>query len=511
MVIRLLFTAIPDVNRGQMMNQSVDRKQKYIQKKREIRQNIHRLKQEEKQLKKDYRSGCDTGAFSDTGYAEREQEISEETDDSKAYRLKHSVTEIGWSKLDNTALMYPMITGEEISNVYRLSVTLNEDVEQEKLQMALQTVLPKFRHLKVRLRQGFFWYYFEENKKKIPEVKREDSYPCSYINSLQNNDYLFRVTYFRKRINLEMFHVLTDGNGAMDFLKELTYQYLRLTHRELSLKLKDELSSTTSLNTEDGFYKNYEKKPLKRYRFSRAFIMKGLRLPEGVTGVLTGYMPVSAMKQAAKRYGASLNEFLVALVTYSIYEEYRNTMNLEEPVVTCVPVNLRPYFHSVTAKNFFVNVSAVFQPENRDQGFEEVISAVKKSLREQITKEHLQEILSQNVSSEKNFLTRTVPLVFKKPALRQAYRLSSHSTTLTVSNMGIVNVDEPYIKYIQHFNVILAKSRNQNLKVGICSFQGEMAVSFISVFRRTGIQKTFFTRMVQEGVPVRLESNGVYT
>ena len=44
---------------------------------------------------------------------------------------------------------------------------------------------------------------------------------------------MFRVTYYKCRINLEVFHVLTDGMGGLNFLKELTYQYLRLTHPRL--------------------------------------------------------------------------------------------------------------------------------------------------------------------------------------------------------------------------------------------------------------------------------------
>ena len=50
---------------------------------------------------------------------------------------------------------------------------------------------------------------------------------------------MFRVTYYKCRINLEVFHVLTDGMGGINFLKELTYQYLRLAHKDLQEKLGD--------------------------------------------------------------------------------------------------------------------------------------------------------------------------------------------------------------------------------------------------------------------------------
>ena len=129
-----------------------------------------------------------------------------------------------WDKLDNTAHLFPVIAGEQMSNVYRISVTLTEEIKQEVLQEALNMVLPKFDLFNVRLRQGIFWYYFEENVKKAPKVIEEETYPCRFIVQNKNRSYLFRVTYYKCRINLEVFHVLTDGMGAINFLKELTYQ-----------------------------------------------------------------------------------------------------------------------------------------------------------------------------------------------------------------------------------------------------------------------------------------------
>ena len=81
--------------------------------------------------------------------------------------------EIRWDRLDNTAHLFPVIAGESMSNVYRISVTLTELVQPELLQQALDIVLPKFDGFNLRLRQGVFWYYFEENGKPAPRVREE--------------------------------------------------------------------------------------------------------------------------------------------------------------------------------------------------------------------------------------------------------------------------------------------------------------------------------------------------
>ena len=138
---------------------------------------------------------------------------------------------IRWEKLDNTAQLFPVIAGENMTNVYRISVTLNEEIQPELLQQALDLVLPKIDGFNLRMRTGFFWYYFEENGKPALKVTEEHLFPCRFIRSNKNKSYLFRVTYYGKRINLEVFHVLTDGMGGLTFIKELTYQYLRLVEK----------------------------------------------------------------------------------------------------------------------------------------------------------------------------------------------------------------------------------------------------------------------------------------
>ena len=143
---------------------------------------------------------------------------------------KKKTRDLRWEKLDNTAHLFPVIAGESMSNVYRISVTLSELIDPELLQQALDIVLPKIDGFNMRLIRGVFWYYFEENGKPAPKVKKESAFPCRFIQQNKNHSYLFRVTYYKYRINLEVFHVLADGMGGINFLKELTYQYLRLAH-----------------------------------------------------------------------------------------------------------------------------------------------------------------------------------------------------------------------------------------------------------------------------------------
>ncbi|MGN0482476.1 MAG: hypothetical protein ACI4HI_02880 [Lachnospiraceae bacterium] len=423
---------------------------------------------------------------------------------------KKEMREIGWDKLDNTAHIFPVIAGEAVSNVYRISVVLKEEIQGDKLQEALAIVLPKFSGFNVRLRRGIFWYYFEENGKSAPEVEEEKTYPCRYIEENKNHSYLFRVTYYGRRINLEVFHVLTDGMGGLNFLKELTYQYLRLVHPKLREQFGDNLSQDTSLNREDSFLKNYKKNHAKAYQSQRAYQIKAEKLRPGEFGVMHGRMSVSQLKEVCHRYHTTINVYLVSCFVWAVYTECMNQTRQKRPLRVAVPVNLRPYFNSITTKNFFVMVSAEFLADREDYTFSDILEVVKKSLETQITKEHLEEIFSYNVGSEKNLIARVAPLFLKNLAIRAVYTKSALANSTTITNIGNVKVEEAYQSYIESFHAYLAVSKGQNLKGTICSYGDTLVFTFSSVLRDTSVQKAFFRQIASDGVEVFIETNGVY-
>lgn len=186
--------------------------------------------------------------------------------------------------------------------------------------------------------------------------------------------------------------------GGINFLKELTYQYLRLAHKDLQEKLGDSLSVDTSLNREDSFLKNYKKSSAKGYQTKKAYLIRGEKLRPGEFGVMHGYMKIPELKRVCHAMGISINEYLVSVYIWSVYTECLHGMPSKCPIRVAVPVNLRPYFNSITTKNFFVMVSAEFHPTKETYTFAEVAAIVKESLRSQINRENLEKLFSYNVS-----------------------------------------------------------------------------------------------------------------
>jgi len=422
---------------------------------------------------------------------------------------KKEKREIRWDKLDNTAHLFPVIAGEQMTNVYRISVTLSELIDPDLLQQALDILLPKFDGFNLRLRRGVFWYYFEENGKLAPRVREETSFPCQFIRANQNNSYLFRVTYYKYRINLEVFHVLTDGMGGLNFLRELTYQYLRLLHPALEAQVGNSLHTDTSLNREDSFLKNYKKSAKKHYKTQKAYLLKGERLRPGEFGVMHGYMNIPELKSACRHYGASINEYLISAYIWSVYTEQLNSTPSSAPIRVAVPVNLRPYFNSITTKNFFVMASAEFCPKQENYTFREVVTLVQESLRSQLNREYLEQIFSYNVSNQRNPFLRIMPLPIKTLAMRQVYKRSALANTATITNIGNIEVSSLYEPYIEQFHAFLAISKGQHVRGTICSYQNTLVFSFSYDLVDVSVQRGFFRKLASDGIHVEIESNGV--
>ena len=432
------------------------------------------------------------------------------TDNTKKKKERKIQKDLRWEKLDNTAHLFPVIAGERTTNVYRISVTLNELIDPDLLQRALDLVLPRFDGFNLRLRHGVFWHYFEENGKPAPRVQEETKFPCRYIHANRNNSYLFQVTYYKYRINLEVFHVLTDGMGGFNFVRELTYQYLRLAHPEITEQTGDSLSVGTTLNREDSFVKNFKKTSPKKYQSKRAYRIKGERLHEGEFGVMHGYVNVADLKALCKQYGVSINEYLVSALVWSIYKECLHGMPSDKPIRISVPVNLRPYFNSITTKNFFVMISAEFHPTKESYTFEEVAKLVQESLRSQLNPEHLEQIFSYNVSGQKRWYTKIAPLPIKNLVLRHIYTQSALANTSTITNVGTIEIDEPYRPYVDQFHAFLALSKGQYVKGTVCSYNGTLVFTFSYDLKDPVVQTGFFRRLAQDGLHVEIESNGVH-
>lgn len=392
-----------------------------------------------------------------------------------------------WTRLDNAAKLYASVSSSRDPKVFRFACQLNEEISPPLLQQAVEETLTYFPLYRSVLRRGLFWYFLEPSPRLNPKVRQEDRPPCSPLYARGERKLLFDVTYYNRRINLEVCHVLTDGTGALQFLRTLVARYLSLRHPELGQTPLLDYDASMTEKSGDSFDKYYAGAPeAKAPRQPTAAHVKGARLP-GVR-VTEGEMDVKLVLARAKELQTTLTPYLCVQLLQAI-AAVLPVRELRKPVALTIPVNLRNYFESESARNFF----AVFTVSHRflraDETEEEVLASVKQCFEQELTRERLAQRMNRMAAVEHNSFVRILPLSLKDIGLAAANRNSRRTVSGGVSNLGRVTMPEIYAPFIRSFDVFMS---TDHIQLCACSYGGRLLLSLTAPFASSDVQKRFF-------------------
>ncbi len=421
-----------------------------------------------------------------------------------------AIDEAYWDSLDNTAKMIPAITTSRSPNVYRLTAVLFEQVEPEILQSALEKALSIMPSFSLKLHRGLFWYYFDTNTEH-PRVKPERTYPCRPIYRAGEKGFLFRVTYFERRINLEMYHVLADGLGALCFMRLLVYCYFNLKNPEQVPEdfIRCESDIVARDFGEDSFTKSASDS-LRDDTESEcdvdAYRIGGYSYDSSRLGVLTALLPVDAMLELSKKHGATLSEYLTALLIWSIYNTTYRRSSMKRPISVSIPVNLRSMFDSSTLRNFFGHVNVSVTPD-RSTRFDDVLASVKVQFKRCMTRTYFERQITSHVNIERIPGIKLVPLAIKNAVMRYYFKKNARLHTITLSNLGRITLPPMLSGRVERFEVIIGASDTHVKKVALCSYENNLALTFSSTVDSNSLEQFMLSHLAKEGVEVVISSN----
>lgn len=419
--------------------------------------------------------------------------------------------ETKWTKLDNASKLFPSTYSESDPKVFRFACELNEGVDPETLQAAVDITVESFPLYKSVMRRGIFWFYLESSRIK-PEVREESLPVCAPIYEGHKRNLLFRVFYYKRRVNLEVFHALSDGTGALWFMQLLVYHYLRLRYPDEYANVRPPLKrASLSERMDDSFEKHYsgkspavrKAKPKGHGPKNSVYRVRGTRLPENRTVLIEGAMSAEDVLAQSHRYGATLTTFMAALLVCAICREMP-ARSRKHPVVLSVPINLRQYFESATARNFFSTMNISWVPGQEPPALEDVIEVLSQGFRNALTEEQLTEKLERFVRLAQHPLIRIIPLPLKNFFLRIGARSAGRQFTSAISNVGRVEMPDEFSGVIRHFCACVGGNCP---KITMCSYQDRLLVAFTSPFRETDVQRTFFRQLSEMGIEVEISSN----
>ena len=406
-----------------------------------------------------------------------------------------------WNKLDNAAKIFPAADGGADSQVFRVSCELTEKIDAQALQAALDETIEEFDVYRYVMLRGFFWYFLERSELN-PVVREEYKPPCAALYRGDGRSLMFEVTYFENRINLEVYHVLSDGTGAMNFLRTLVAKYLCAKYNLGDISVDYDASAAQM--KADSFSKYYsDTKKRAKNKFKKACRLKGARLPENRIGIITGRVSAKEVLALAHERGITLTAFLGACLMEAIGEEL-SVRAKRRDVVIAVPVNLRKYFPSESARNFFLLVFAAYNFSKRSGEFSDIAAEISRQMKESLTEEKLAESINSYSAVEHNFFAKITPLRIKDIVLGHAYRIGMLRSTATVSNIGAVKLPEELGGYIRGFDFFTGTNK---IQMCLCSYGDVLSIDFSAPFVSCDVQRRFFRKLTSLGVGVELFSN----
>ena len=418
-------------------------------------------------------------------------------------------TSYDWLKLDNAAKIFPGQNSRSWSNIFRIGAQLKSEIDPQVLSVALKNTLKRIPSFNVRIRRGLFWYYFEQNPNE-PQVLPDIKNPCYRIKFKENKGFLFRVFYRNDRINVEVYHALCDGYGAAVFISTLVGEYLRLKGEDIDYNqfVLDVKEAPRASELEDSYDRYADSKVPYDRKDKWVYHATGTRMPMHISNFTAGIMSFKELHAVAKGYGATVTEFLAALMMDILYHKQLREKKNQREICIQIPVNLRKAFPSESLRNFVLCLRVKINPNLGEYTFEEIVRSVSLQLKLANDPKLINSLMTQNMKLERNPVTKHLPLVLKDLGVGVGFLITAEQTTsCLLSNLGPISLPQSVEKHIEKLYLFTGPGIVNGARCGIVSMGDKLVFTFSNCYKESDIEREFYTRLVKMGVHVKIESN----
>ena len=417
-----------------------------------------------------------------------------------------------WLPLDNSAKIYPPARRQNWSNVFRVSATLTEKIDAEIMRSALDVTARRFPSIAVRLRRGMFWYYLQQLS-EVPEIMEESSYPLTRMSKSEIRKCAFRIIVYEKRVALEIFHSITDGNGALIFLKSLVAEYLQQKYG-VYIPAENGVFGRLEEPSEEELEDSYQKhrgKVSASLGASDAWRMTGTPEPRGFSNLTCFELPVKDVLDKAHEYGVSLTNFLCAVMMQALQnfqEEKVPDQRRRKPIKVFVPVNLRNIFGSKSLRNFVLYATPEITPKVGRYDFEEICKIVHHQMALEVTPKQMSMKIATNTACEHIWAFKIMPLFIKNIAMKAVFNsVGERKTCLAFSNLGAVKLPSEMEKYVERMDFILGVQATAPYDCALLSYRDTLYINFIRNIKESELEYHFYRVLRELGLHVKVQSN----
>ena len=411
-----------------------------------------------------------------------------------------------WFSLDDSAKIYPMSLEHGNMPLFRLSAYMVNDVVPELLQMALTFTIKRFPSFATTLKKGIFWHYLDTTKRRFVIYEENDT-PCQPLKVSRSGSQSFRVIYYKNRISVEFFHVLTDGVGGMAFLKVLLSEYVRLTG-EVILDKGDifDVNETPEIEEmRNEFARIPHSQNTSGLINKRVLQMNGALSRVKPNQIIHFKMNSTKLREKAKEYNTTVTIYLLALMFQVIKSA---TDSLTGDVSVQVPVNMRKYYPSKTLRNFAM-YSSIKMDIEEIKATKELVEIISEQLEEKASKEKMSEM----VTSANKIVTsiKLIPLFIKLPIAKKLYGfLGDQAFTSTLSNLGVIKMPEEYNNHILSMDFVLGTAPNNRAICGLITYNNVTTLSISKMTKDPTFEEKYYELLTKDGLLIDVEGSGIY-
>ncbi len=393
---------------------------------------------------------------------------------------------------------------------------MREPVRYSTIREAVEITSQRFPYFSVSLGSGIFWHFLEFNDKP-PRIQAEEEIPCTAFAVNRKNEPLYRVIISGKRISVEFTHILTDGGGAIEYLKSLLFTYLTLTGIHITSPGDIILPGTpvSEEEYEDGYIKFFQKLPPPP-KLIKAWHLPFMLNERPRLRVLTAEVGVDEILEISRKHNVSVTEYFVSVYFLALQKIFmtgktkgkkdkRKVLRIE------IPVNMRKKFPSRTMRNFSLFVLPEIDVRLGAYTFEEILRSVHHQLQIITDIKQISRFLSSNVSYEKKLIIRVMPLFIKKMVTAAIYRkLASKRWTGMVTNLGQVTLPGEMEKMVDYIDLIPTPPNNK-VKSGcaLVSYKGRLRITFCNITKSHEVEQYIFRHLSDAGIHVRILNNNL--
>lgn len=402
-------------------------------------------------------------------------------------------------ELDDFAKIILPLNNSKFTFMFRISIYLTEEIVPELLQIALNFTIDKYPLFATRLKKYKNKYFFETHRKHYI-IEQEDEIPCKPIDLKNEDSQLFRVLYFKNKISLEVFHVLTDGMGAITFLKTLVWEYLKLVEKnmvkieniddKINISQKEEMVNpfeNISINKKESYFENI--------KFLK---IKGERIKNKPYEIINIKLDSTKLKNISKKYNTTVTGYLTSVMFLA---NQKATNNKKGYTNVYIPINLRPYYPTNSIRNF-CTLCNIYIENEKNVKFSSIVEKVNTQLKNTLVPDKITQLVvnTKKIAS----LSENIPFKINKVTSKITCKvISNNYFTNVLSNLGEIKFTNGISNYVVSMEAFMNISIIAKIACGVITVNNITTFSILKNIDDKSFEEVLYKQFFDDGIIIK--------